>query len=53
MSEASKYADNAFVIGRYSKADDATGSNSFVWQGISTGTVYYNSNSKGSFNINP
>lgn len=53
MSEASKWADNAFVIGRYSMADAYNGSNSFVWQGISNGASYYNSNSKGSFNVNP
>ena len=53
MSEASKWADNAFVIGRYSMADADNGSNSFVWQGISSGAAYYRSNSKGSFNINP
>lgn len=53
MSEASKWADNAFVIGRYSLADASTGSNSFVWQGVFNGASYYNSNSKGSFNINP
>ena len=53
MSEADASAENAFVIGRYSKAEGPAGSNSFVWQGVSSGTVFYNSNSKGSFNVNP
>ena len=45
-------AENAFVIGNHSRANNETGSNSFVWQGISTNT-FYQSHSKGSFNINP
>ena len=53
MSEADASAENAFVIGRYSKAEGPAGSNSFVWQGVPSGTVFYNSNSKGSFNVNP
>ena len=45
-------AENAFVIGNHSRANNETGINSFVWQGISTNT-FYQSHSKGSFNINP
>ena len=52
-SETGISADNAFVIGRYSKADDENGSNSFVWQGAYDTYTVYNSNSKGSFNVNP
>ena len=52
-SETGISADNAFVIGRYSKADDENGSNSFVWQGAYDTYTVYNSHSKGSFNINP
>ena len=52
-SETGISADNAFVIGRYGKADDENGSNSFVWQGAYDTYTVYNSNSKGSFNVNP
>ena len=53
MSEADENANNAFVIGNQSRANNETGSNSFVWQGKFKNNGIYDSNSKGSFNINP
>ena len=52
-SQALAAANNAFVIGRYSRANDRTGRNSFVWQGKYDDTNIYDSNRHGSFNINP
>ena len=52
-SQALATANNAFVIGRYSRANDTSGRNSFVWQGKYDDTKIYDSNRHGSFNVNP
>ena len=52
-SQALAAANNAFVIGRYSRANDTNGRNSFVWQGKYDDTKIYDSNRHGSFNVNP